>query len=145
MYTATPDIQIGTYPDLWQKGRYRAELGVDVALGFEDVDAALRKLGYEIVDADQYGLSYSHSKDSKRTAEVDQMDEQAEYTRLKLINADLDWASVPAAEDYLVSIYDRICQLVTGPNREFDYKKSNYPIFEDGQIPIPIELYEKEI
>ena len=33
MYTVAPDVRIGTYADLWQKGRYQVELGVDVALG----------------------------------------------------------------------------------------------------------------
>ncbi len=43
MYATDSDIQIGVYPDLWQKGRYRAELAAQLACDFADVDTALSR------------------------------------------------------------------------------------------------------
>ena len=55
-----PDVQVGVYADLWRKGRYRVELNAKLDYDPSDIDAALEELGYESIDADQWGQTYRH-------------------------------------------------------------------------------------
>lgn len=122
MYAATPDGQIGTYPDLWRKDRYRVDLCVELPFDTDDVDAALQQLGYYIVDAGQWGQSYSHNQDRSRTVELDEVGEQVAYVRLVLRDGNLDEAGINAAEDYLNSLYERIYQICSNRGDEYDYE-----------------------
>jgi len=111
MYTDAPDVQIGTYSDLWRKGRYRVELTAELSYDPVDVDAALQQLGYDIADADQWGRTYRHSQDHNRTVELDELEDQAEYIKLVLRNGDLDELDIDRAEDELGSLYARLYQM----------------------------------
>lgn len=111
MYTAAPDAQIGTYSDLWQKDRYRVELAAQLYCEPNDIDKALEQLGYEIIDADQWGRTYRHSQDHNRTVELDELEDQAEYIKLVLRNGDLDEMDIDRAEDELGSLYTRLYQM----------------------------------
>jgi hypothetical protein len=111
MYAAAPDIQIGTYADLWQKGRYRVDLTVELPYDPEDVDVALQKLGYDVVDIDQRGRSYRHRQNPSLTAELDELDDQAVYIRLLLRCGGLSDTDVGQSEDQLSLYYERIHQM----------------------------------
>lgn len=122
MYATASDIEINTYPDLWRKGRYRVELTAELPFDPSDIDSALRRLGYHIVDADQWGQSYSHNQDPRRTAELEEVKEQADYAKLVLRCGDLDEIAINTAEDYLSALYDRICQIRRGRMDVYDCK-----------------------
>ena len=111
MYTDAPDVQIGTYSDLWQKDRYRVELAAQLYCEPNDIDKALEQLGYEIIDADQWGRTYRHSQDHNRTVELDELEGPGEYIRLVLRNGDLDEVDIDKAEDELGSLYARLYQM----------------------------------
>jgi len=111
MYTDAPDVQIGTYSDLWRQGRYRVELTAELPCDPDDVDAALQQLGYDIADGDQWGRTYRHSQDHNRTVELDELEDQAEYIKLVLRNGDLDEVDIDWAEDELGSLYARLYQM----------------------------------
>lgn len=111
MYTNAPDVQIGTYSDLWQKDRYRVELAAQLYCEPNDIDKALEQLGYEIIDADQWGRTYRHSQDHNRTVELDELEDPGEYIRLVLRNGDLDEVDIDRAEDELGSLYARLYQM----------------------------------
>lgn len=114
MYTDAPDVQIGTYSDLWRKERYRVELTEELLCDPVDVDAALQQLGYDIADADQWGRTYRHSQDHNRTVELDELEDQAEYIKLVLREGDLDELDIDRAEDQLGSLYARLYQMCQG-------------------------------
>ncbi len=111
MYAEGQDVEVGTYPDLWQKDRYRVELAAGLSCEPADLDKALERLGYEIVDADQWGRSYRHNQDPNKTIELDELEDPAALVRLILRYGDLDEADIGPAEDQLASLYDRICQM----------------------------------
>ena len=126
MYTANPNLEIGTYPDLWRKDRYRVDLTAQLYFDIDSIDAALQQLDYHIIDADQRGQSYIHNQDRSRTAELDEADEEPAYVKLVLRNADLDEAGINAAEDYLNTLFDRIYQICRCRYDEEDYDRSHY-------------------
>ncbi|GAH83538.1 unnamed protein product, partial [marine sediment metagenome] len=109
--TAVPDAQIGTYEDLWRKGRYRIDLTVELSYDPEEVDAALQKLGYDIIDADQWGRSYRNRQNPRLTAELDELEEQTAYVKLLLRSGDLNEADIDRSEAQLSIYYDRIYQM----------------------------------
>ena len=111
MYTKIPEVRIETYLDLCRKGRYRVDMTAELELEIDGIDAALQRLDYHIIDADQRGQSYAHNNDPKRTVELDEIECQDSYVKLVLRNDDLDEAEIPEAKDYLSSLFDRIYQL----------------------------------
>jgi hypothetical protein len=122
MYAATPEVQIGAYPDLWRKGRYRVDLVAELYFDPDYLDAALKQLDYHVVDADQRGQSYRHNQDDNRTAELDESEEEGAYVRLVLRDGDLDEADIDAARDYLSSLYERMYQISQEWCDAYDYR-----------------------
>lgn len=111
MYAEGQDVKVGTYPDLWQKDRYRVELAAELFCEPADLDKALERFGYEIIDADQWGRSYRHNQDRAKTIELDELEDPTALVRLVLRYGDLDEADIGSAEDQLASLYDRIRQM----------------------------------
>ena len=142
MYTDAPDVQIGTYLDLWQKDRYRVELAAQLYCEPNDIDKALEQLGYEIIDADQWGRTYRHSQDHNRTVELDELEDQAEYIKLVLRNGDLDELDIDRAEDQLGSLYARIHQMCQGRYDDSGYGPPDCLVDpEANQYALPIKDY----
>lgn len=123
MYVATPDVQIGTYLDLWQKDRYHVELAAQLYCEPNDIDKALEQLGYEIVDADQWGRSYHHNKGHNKIIELDELEDPTALVRLILRYSDLDEADTDQAENQLDSLYTQICQMC---KNNYDSKYNDY-------------------
>ena len=69
MYTTDIDFQIKAYPDLWRQDYYRIEMLFE-PYSSADADDVLQQSGYDVVDADQWGISYCHNEDPDRTAEI---------------------------------------------------------------------------
>ena len=114
MYAEAPVAQVGTYPDLWRKGRYRVELKVELTGDYDGVDRALDQLGYEVVDVDQWGRSYRHREGPRRTAELDELEASADRVSLILHQGDLDEAEIPSAEGDLDLEYGKLRALCPG-------------------------------
>lgn len=131
MYATAPDIQIGTYPDLWKQGRYRVELATQLPYETADMDSILQQLGYEVVDADQCGRSYRHSQDHNKTIELDELEDPTAFLKLLLRYGDLDEAGVGQAEDQLDSLYNRICQMCRNGYNDSDYDSLDSPIYPE--------------
>lgn len=128
MYATDEDVQVGTYADLWQKGRYRVELAAELSYEPDDIDKALEQLGYEAVDADQWGRSYRHSQDHNKTIELDELDDPTAFLKLILRYGDLDEAGVGQAEYQLDSLYNQICQMCRNGYDDSDYDSLDLPI-----------------
>jgi len=60
------------YPDLWRQNRYRIELTVE-PYNSRDAGDVLQQLGYDVADADQWGISYCHNENPDWTAEIDEL------------------------------------------------------------------------
>ena len=130
MYATASDVQIETYGDLWQKGRYRVELGAELPFDPDDVDNALEKLGYKVIDAGQWGRSYHHGRDQKRSAELDELEEPEISLRLTLRHGDLGEEDIDTAKDQLRELYDginRMCQKRYGDYGFDSFCLSMYP------------------
>jgi len=138
MYTDAPDVQIGTYSDLWRQGRYRVELTAELPCDPTDVDAPLQQLGYDIADADQWGRTYRHSQDHDRTVELDELEDPGEYIRLVLRNGDLNEVDIGKAEDELGSLYARLYQMCQGRYDDNAYDPLYRPVdLESDQYRSP--------
>jgi hypothetical protein len=122
MYEISLDTGAEVYPDLWQKGRYRVELSVELQYGLSDVDAALQKLGYNIIDADQWGQSYQDKNNSDITAELDETEADTISLRLIMRYGDLGEQDVESARAQVESVYERIGQICQGHYSQYDYE-----------------------
>ena len=95
------------------------EMTAELPYDPDDVDAALRKLGYEVVDLDQWGRSYRRRGDPRHTAELDEPEDAAAYVRLILRRGDLEPPEVPDAEHQVELTYAGLCP--TSPVRPGDF------------------------
>jgi hypothetical protein len=108
MYETANAVQAGTYADLWRKGRYRVQLTAELGSYLEDVDAVLERLGYRMVDADQWGRSYHRRGSSHDTAELDEQECEFGPVRLVLSRGNLDETETADAETELTYLLGRI-------------------------------------
>ncbi len=117
----TADPQVVTYTDRWRTDRYRVELSVNTPYGVDDIDAALLQLGYDMVDADQSGLSYSKRQDRDCCADLDELDDDLSPARLILAVGNLEESQIDPAQEQLYSIYGRIRQICRKDLYLYDY------------------------
>jgi len=116
------DAGAEVYPDLWQKGRYRVELNVELQYDLIDVDAALQKLGYHIIDADQWSQSYQDRDNSDITGELDETEADTASLRLTLRYGDLGEQDIESARGQVESIYEKIEQICQRRYSQYDYE-----------------------
>ena len=121
MYGAVASVELGTYDDLWRPGRYRVELKAGLPVSLHAVEADLEQLGYEPIDADQWGSSYRYVTDASRTAELDELDGPSPAVRLILRQSDLDEAGLSHAEGELDLEYSGIRSLCPSQSEEAAY------------------------
>lgn len=110
MYATASEVQVEVHPDRWRRGRYRVEVSAYLDRDADEVDAGLRRLGYEPIDIDQWGRSYHHRHEAQQTAELDDVEDRYASARLVLARGDLDPADIDYAEDELREMYDRVCR-----------------------------------
>lgn len=146
MYGTDEDVKVSTYADLWQKGRYRVELAAELACEPNGIDKALEQLGYEIIDADQWGRSYWHNQDHNKTIELDELEDPTALVRLILRYGDLDEVDIGSAEEQLASLYARIHQMCRDSYDDNDYDCLCQPasVDVDQYHNLYTEQFEKE-
>lgn len=127
MYATAEDVQVGTYPDFWQKGRYRVELTVELPCDLFGVHNALQQLGYRVTDTDQWGRTYHHNQDHNKTVELDEVEDPAASLKLILRYGDVEEAGLVQAEEQLNSLYNRICQMCRDVRDDCDYEPLDLP------------------
>jgi len=120
MYGISLDTGAEVYPDLWQKGRYRVELNVELNYDLSEVDAPLQKLGYDIIDADQWGQSYQDKDNSDITAELDETEVDIVSLRLTLRYGDLGEQDIESAREQVESVYEKIGQICQGRYSQYE-------------------------
>jgi hypothetical protein len=108
MYAVSEAPQAGVYADLWRKGRYRVRLSAVFLSDIEQVDPVLERFGYHVVDADQYGRSYRHGENSRRTAELDEVEYEGGPVRLILSYGDLEESDTIAGEQETMALYEEL-------------------------------------
>jgi len=153
MYALFYDGQVEIRDDLWQKGRYRAELQAELACDPYDVDIALERLDYRVVDADQWGRSYFHSKNAHLTAELDEFVKPSDSVRLILRQSNLNEEEIQSTEEELELTYAKIATMCPSAANEFDHaafwlspeygEKESYPAVENLEIGIDIKSLYK--
>jgi len=121
MYSSFTPVELGPHEDLYRQGRYRVELKAELAYSLYDVDTALEEMGYEVIDAGQWGRSYRHRQDHRRTVELDEPDEASDRLRLVLEQADLAETEIGHAEGELDLEYARLQSACSRRMAEADY------------------------
>jgi len=112
MYTTDMDFQIMAYPDLWRQNRYRIELTVK-PYNSRNAGDVLQQLGYDVVDADQWGISYCHNENPDWTAEIYESPDGSE-------GAVLCWGNLNRSDVYYLQ------------NKMDGGCRGTYPICQDG-------------
>ena len=125
MYATSSAPRVEVCGDLWEKGRYRVELAARLPCEFADVDDGLEKLGYEVIDAGQWGRSYRNRQDPRHTAELDELDDAGAYVRLILRKGDLEAARLSDAEGEVDLTYARLRAACPARSGEYPYKIIN--------------------
>ena len=122
MYEISLDTGAEVYPDLWQKGRYRIELNVQLRYDLSEVDAALQEMGYNTIDADQWGQSYQDKDNSDITAELDETEADITSLRLTLRYGDLSEQDIESARAQVESVYETIERICQRQYSQYDYE-----------------------
>lgn len=110
MYPIADALQVGIYSDSWHTDRYGVRLSAKLLLDLYEVDTALERPGYHIVDVDQYGWSYHHKLSSQDTVELDEQEYELGSLRLTLSRGNLTKAETHSAQEELIALYETICR-----------------------------------
>ena len=105
MHATAGDARVEVGKDLWQPGRYRAELTAALSYDSGEIDLALQQLGYEIVDSCQWGRSYRHRDNHRREVELDELDDGYGAVRLVLREGDLSVGEANRARGRLRDLF----------------------------------------
>jgi len=115
---ASPKVEV--HPDDWRYGRYCTTLTAELSVGPDGVDEALNTLGYDVIDADQWGRSY-RGPTCSHSVEVDDQDDPYHPVRLVMRIGDLSADTIGQASDNLQRCYARLqAHLLTQP-ADVDY------------------------
>ena len=123
MYGTSDAPEVAAYTDRWRAGRYRVELQVDMPFEADDVDRALEKLGYCMVDADQAGCSYVSRRDRNHAVELDEPGDWRASVHLVLGTGDLEKTHIGQAGDYLRLVYEQIRRLCLSESYLYDHDR----------------------
>jgi hypothetical protein len=95
----------GVYADSRHAGRYAVAAGGCFQGDVDATFAALEALGYELVDADQWGASYRHREDRSRRVELDEWRDESGRVYLRLADEDLTLPEAQATGAGLQGVY----------------------------------------
>jgi hypothetical protein len=123
------DSGVRLSPDRWRRGRYRAELSAYVEDDLEGMDAAVRGLGYEPIDADQWGRSYRHRDDPARKVELDETEDGAGVVRVVLSHEGIERPEAREAADRLREEYEALAAGVSAQRRVEAAEANGYLAF----------------
>ena len=109
------DVHIRTSQDPSHHGKYQVELEAKIPGNIELPKTALESLGYGLADFDQWGLTYLAQEDPDLTADVDELDDYGDNTRLILRKGRLSKYDIDDARECLEQIYCRIVDEIGMP------------------------------
>jgi len=108
-------VHIRTSQDPSHHDKYQVELEAEIPGNIELPKAALESLGYGLADFDQWGLTYLSSVDPDLMADVDELDDYGDNTRLILRKGRLSKHDIDDARERLEQIYCRIVDEIGVP------------------------------
>ena len=111
-------VHIRTSQDPSHHDKYQVELEAEIPGNIELPKAALESLGYGLADFDQWGLTYLSSRDPDLIADVDELDDYGDNTRLILRKGRLSKHDIDDAREYLVLVYREITNDISIPIME---------------------------
>ena len=128
-------VHIRTSQDPSHHGKYQVELEAEIPGNIELPKGALESLGYGLADFDQWGLTYLSQKDPDLSADVDELDDYGDNTRLTLRKGRLSKYDIDEARESLEQIYCRIVDEIGIPIA---------PPLLEAQRSVPNRLYSSE-
>ncbi len=108
-------VHIRTSQDPSHHGKYQVELEAEIPGNIELPKAALESLGYGLADFDQWGLTYLSLEDPDLSADVDELNDYGDNTRLTLRKGRLSKYDIDEARESLEQIYFRIVDEIGMP------------------------------
>ena len=108
-------VHIRTSQDPFHHDKYQVELEAEIPGDMELPKAALESLGYGLADFDQWGLTYLSQEDPDLIADVDELNEYGDNTRLTLRKGRLSKYDVDEARKSLEQIYCSIIDEIGVP------------------------------
>jgi hypothetical protein len=108
-------VHIRTSQDPSHHDKYQVELEAEIPGDMELPKAALESLGYGLADFDQWGLTYLSQEDPDLIADVDELNEYGDNTRLTLRKGRLSKYDVDEARKSLEQIYCSIIDEIGVP------------------------------
>jgi hypothetical protein len=108
-------VHIRTSQDPSHHDKYQVELEAEIPGDMELPKAALESLGYGLADFDQWGLTYLSQEDPDLIADVDEINEYGDNTRLTLRKGRLSKYDVDEARKSLEQIYCSIIDEIGVP------------------------------
>ncbi len=100
--------RVDLYATRTRPDRYRLELTAQMEGDFDEADAALRRMGYEPVDVDQWGTTYRHREDRQREVMLDELPSDPASLRLALSREDVEATHTDRARDEMQTTYQEI-------------------------------------
>ena len=129
------DARIRTNQDPSHYGSYQIELEAEIPGHIQPTKEALESYGFLLVDFDQWGLTCLSSVDPDLIADVDELDDYGDSTRLILRKGRLSKYDINNAMENLEQIYCRIVDEIGIPIA---------PPFLEAQRSVPNRLYSSE-
>ncbi len=108
-------IHIRTSQDPSHHDKYQVELEAEIPGNIEPHKAVLESLGYGLADFDQWGLTYLSLEDPDLSADVDELNDYGDNTRLTLRKGRLSKYDVDEARETLEQMYCRIVDEIGMP------------------------------
>ena len=108
-------VHIRTSQDSSHHGKYQVELEAEIPGNIELPKVALESLGYGLADFDQWGLTYLSLEDPDLSADVDELNDYWDNTRLTLRKGRLSKYDIDEAKESLEQIYCRIVDEIGMP------------------------------
>ncbi len=112
------------------------ELEAEIPGNIELPKVALESLGYGLADFDQWGLTYLSLEDPDLSADVDELNDYGDNTRLTLRKGRLSKYDIDEARESLEQIYCRIVDEIGMPIA---------PPLLEAQRSVSDRLYSSEI
>jgi len=128
-------VNIRANQDPSHYGSYQIELKAEIPGSMQPTKEALESYGFLLVDFDQWGLTYLSSVDPDLIADVDELDDYGDSTRLILRKGRLLKYDINNAMENLEQIYCRIVDEIGMPI---------VPTLLEAQKSVPNRLYSSE-
>jgi hypothetical protein len=129
-------VHIRASQDPSHHDKYQVELEAEIPGNIELPKVALESLGYGLADFDPWGLTYLSLEDPDLSADVDELNDYGDNTRLTLRKGRLSKYDIDEARESLEQIYCRIVDEIGMPIA---------PPLLEAQRSVSDRLYSSEI